>query len=573
MRALWLLPCLTLTLAAQDAVPVQAFISSVKLYPDEAWVTRIGRARVDEGGTHRLQIADLPAGLTLDDVQVSAKGPNGSRLGDVTVSQDTRTISETPEWKKLQMDREALQDKADGLQSQSDAVRQEIAFLEDIRAAQGKELGARMTTAAPNLGPVVAFGQGLQTRLAQLLLQDRKLKRDLAKVGDEQKRLDAERDRLSGQNRVAPSKVMVELTTPGAGPVEVQLSYRTRKARWTPVYEARLSDDRAKLDISLFAAVTQKSGEDWSGVRLEISNAKPSQSLDMPSYGGAQEVGWMMPAPPPPKPPMEALASVPKGRDFSSVAQFAPGVVGASAAENSYLVDGQEIKDVPAGFANTNFQEATLQEASGLNLTLRLDGPKDVPSDGDSHRFKLMDQTVTPTLALITTPRLDVTVYQVARFQAPSALPIFPGAPMVEYAGAQRLGQSPLAQPAAGQPYQLGFGPYRGLRVTFRRVDHKQETVGTFSKERQWTLRDRMEVASEISAPVDIEVQDRALKSTIESVKITDLPDTTPGGKETVPGVHTWTVHLEAGQTAGITVATQVRAPKDGILTGLEAEP
>jgi uncharacterized protein (TIGR02231 family) len=558
MRTLWLLPCLTLTLAAQDAVPVQAFISSVKLYPDEAWVTRIGRARVDEGGTHRLQIADLPASLTLDDVQVSAKGPGGSRLGDVTVSQDTRTISETPEWKKLQADRETLQDKADGLQSQSDAVRQEIAFLEDIRAAQGKELGARMTTAVPNLGPVVVFGQGLQARLAQLLLQERKLKRDLAKTSDEQKRLDAEQNRLSGQNRVAPSKIMVELTTPNAGPVEVQLSYRTRKARWSPVYEARLSEDHARLDLSLFAAVTQKSGEDWRGVRLEISNAKPSQSLDMPAYGGAQEVGWTVPVPPPPAAPamrmdMEAMASVPKGRDMTSVAYFAPGVTTDSIGEASS-------------------ESASLQEASGLNLTLRLDGAKDVPSDGDSHRFKLMDQSVMPTLALVTSPRLDAAVYQVARFQTPGTLPIFPGAQMVQYAGAQRLGQSPLAQPTAGQPYQLGFGPYRGLRVSFRRVDHKQETVGAFSKERQWTLRDRMEVASEIAAPVNIEVEDRLLKSTIESVKITDLPDTTAGAKESVPGVRTWTLHLEPGQTTGVTVATQVRAPLNGILTGLGGE-
>lgn len=555
MRTLLLLPCLTLTLAAQEAVPVQAFIAGVKLYPDEAWVTRLGRVRVEAGGTHRLEIAGLPAGLSLDDVQVSAKGPAGSRLGDVTVSQDTRTVSETPEWKRLQADREALQDRADGLQAQSDAVRQEIGFLESIQAAQGKELGARMTTAAPALGPVVAFGQGLQGRLAQLMLQDRKLKRDLAKAGEEQKRLDAERDRLSGQARVAPSKVRVELTTPGAGPVEIQLSTRTRNARWSPAYEARLSEDHTTLNLALFAAITQKSGEDWTGVRLEISNAKPSQSLDMPAYSGAQEVGWMMPAPPPPPAPaamaMEGMASVPKGRDFTSTAYFAPGAT-------------------DAGFGDAGMANASLEEASGLTLTLRLDGVKDVPSDGDAHRFKLVDQSVKPSLALVASPRLDATVYQVARFQTPGTLPIFPGAPLVQYAGTQRLGQSPLGQPAAGQPYQLGFGPYRGLRVSFRRVDHKLEQVGAFTKERQWTLRDRMEITSEIAAPVDIELQDRVLKSTLESVKITDLPDTTPGAQETVPGVRTWTVHVDPGQTAGITVATQVRAPKDGILTGLD---
>lgn len=560
MRAWLLMPCFTLTLAAQDAVPVQAPITSVKLYPDEAWVTRLGRTRLDGGGTHQLVISGLPAGLSLDDVQVSVKGPAGSRLGDVSVSQDTRAVDETPEWKHLQADREALQDRVDGLQSQSDAVRQEIAFLEGIQAAQGKEIGAKLTTTAPNLGPIVAFGQGLQSRLAQLMLQDRKLKRDLDKAAKDQKRLDAEQARLSGQDRVAPAKVAVEVTTPGAGSVEVQLSTRTRKARWTPVYEARLSDDRTKLELSLFASVAQKSGEDWRGVRMEISSAKPSQSLDTPQFDGAQTLNWnppMPPSPPPPPPPpseqglaisMDQIQTAPKGRDYSSLAFFAPGVDSV-------------------GFGN-----AQLQESNGLTLALRLDGLKDVPSDGDAHRFKLMDQAVTPTLALVAAPRLDTTVYQVARFQAPGTLPIFPGAMLVQYLGGQRLGQAPLSAPPAGQPYQLGFGPYRGLRVTFRAVDHKQETVGAFSKEHQWTLRDRLELTSEITDPVEVEVQDRRLKSAIASVKVTDLPDTTPGAKETVPGVWTWTVRVEPGQTAGVTVAEQVRGPLDGFITGLGAE-
>jgi len=100
MRTLLLLPCLTLTLAAQDAVPVQAPITSVKLYPDEAWVTRVGRVQA-AAGTRRYRIEGLPGGLTLDDVQVSAKGPVGSRLGDVSVSQQESDATETPEYQKF----------------------------------------------------------------------------------------------------------------------------------------------------------------------------------------------------------------------------------------------------------------------------------------------------------------------------------------------------------------------------------------------------------------------------------------------------------------------------------------
>lgn len=558
MRTFLALPCLTLTLAAQAPIQLAAPLASVKLYPDEAWATRIARSQVASGGTHRLLLTGLPPGLTLDDLQVSAKGPAGSRLGDVSLSQDTLAVEETAGWKQLQADRESLQDKVDGLEAQAESIRREISFLETVQAAQGTEAGAKLTSAPPNAAPLLAFGEGVQGRLGQLLLQDRRLKRDLARLAAERQRLEAAQARLQGQARTSPSRVLVELTTPAAGAVEVQLSYRVRQARWQPAYEARLSPDRRTLDLALYAAVTQRSGEDWTGVRLEISNARPSRNLDLPRYGGAQAIGWMeAPPPPPPPPPPPAMAAasmeaLPADRSVAyGYAKLAPGVAEAPMVETA----------------------ADLKEASGLALDFRLAGAKDVPSDGDPHRFRLMDEAVKPDLALIATPRLDPAVYQVVRFQAPGTLPIFPGAPLVQYLGEQRLGQGPLLQPVAGQPYQLGFGPYRGLRVTVRPTEHKLDLVGAFTKERLWTLRDRFELTSELAAPVDVEIQDRLLKSTLDAVKITDLPDTTPGAHEIRPGVRTWRVHLEPGQTGSVTVATQVRAPREGLVTGLDLEP
>lgn len=559
MRTFLALPCLSLVLAAQAPIPLPAPLASVKLYPDEAWATRIGRGQVASGGTHRLLLAGLPPGLTLDDVQVSAKGPAGSRLGDVAISQDRLAVEETAAWKQLQADREALQDRVDGLESQAESTRREITFLETVQATQSSETGAKVATAPPEVAPLLAFGDGIQARLAQLLLQDRRLTRDLARLASERGTLDAALARLQGQGRTSPSRVTVELTTPVAGPVEIQLSYRVRQARWQPAYEARLSEDRKTLDLALYAAVTQRSGEDWTGVRLEISSARPSRRLDLPAFGAPAYVGWTEVAPPPAAPaPMYGAAE-------GGAMYGAPGPV-FDASRNA-KVGGEA--EPPVAMA----AEATLRTSSGLAVDFRLAGAKEVPSDGIPHRFKLMDQTVDPDLALVTSPRLDPTVYQVARFQAPGTLPIFPGAPMVQYLGGQRLGQAPLAQPAAGQPYLLGFGPYRGLRVTVRPTEHKLDLVGAFTKERQWTLRDRFEVTSELPGPVDVEVQDRLVKATLDAVKVTDLPETTPGAQEIRPGVRTWTLHLAPGQTGGVTVATQVRAPKEGLVTGLALEP
>lgn len=211
----------------------------------------------------------------------------------------------------------------------------------------------------------------------------------------------------------------------------------------------------------------------------------------------------------------------------------------------------------------------TLEEAQGLATTFTLDGTKEVPSDGEPHRFKVVARDLAPELHLLATPRLDPTVYQVARFATPSGIPLFPNAAIVQYAGTARLGQTHLAMPSPGQPFELGFGPYRGLRASYARLDARKELVGAFTKERQWTLKEKLEVSNDTAEPLDVEVQDRVLKSTVEQLKISATPDTTPG-EERRPGVRTWILKLGPQAGGAVTLGTVLKAPVEGVLTGLE---
>jgi hypothetical protein len=58
-------------------------------------------------GVRQVLFRDLPAGLSVEDVRVSARGPKGSRLGDLTVGSEVRKVTETPEYRAL---------KAEGLE-------------------------------------------------------------------------------------------------------------------------------------------------------------------------------------------------------------------------------------------------------------------------------------------------------------------------------------------------------------------------------------------------------------------------------------------------------------------------
>lgn len=552
MRILFLLPTISMALVAQAPMSVEAPITRVRLHPDEAWVTRTARVRLPSGGTHRILLESLPTGLRVEDLQASAKGPAGLRLGDISVASDVRVVTETAEWKKLEGERDTLRDKRDLLEAQGEAAQQEITFLKNLQAAHDRELSSRMTYAVPNPAGVVELGRSIQTRLADLLTGERRRKREIEKIAREEGRINAELQKRASERRTAPSRVTVEVTATQEGTVDMELSYRTRAARWRPMYEARLAESRKKLDLTLYAAVTQSTGESWKDVRLEISNARPSRSLAVPVYSAGQTVDWMKQV------PVAAYAEAPVMREMADARVQTMG---------SNIMPSAP--PAPAPEEAVESSASMIEEASGLAATFLVEGLKDVPSDNEPHRFKVQGKELQPMLTLFATPRLDPTAYLLARFTAPGGLPLFPGSMVVRFAGNQRLGEAPLAIPAAGQPFSLGFGPYKAVRVAFRRVDHKLEQVG-FSKERQWSLKEQIELDNDGSEPLEVEVQDRILKSASEQVRITLAPEFTAGWTEPVPGVRSWKLTLAPKEGKRLELPLTVRAPKDGVVTGME---
>jgi uncharacterized protein (TIGR02231 family) len=554
MRALFLLPAIAMVLTAQQPLVVDAPIERVRLHPDEAWITRAAKVRLPSSGTFKLQLESLPNGLRVEDLQASAKGPAGLRLGDLSVSSDVRVVTETPEWKKLEAERDAIRERRDNAEAQGEATQQELVFLKNLQAAHDKELSSRMTYAAPNPVAILELGKSLQARMSELFIAERKRKRDLEKLAREEARVNAEFQKRASERRTAPSRVTVEVTTAQEGSIDLELSYRAKAARWRPLYEARLSENRKKLDLVLYASVTQNTGESWQGVRMEISNARPSRSLAVPLYTSGQSVDWMKQPPPPVYAEAPAPMRESKAMPVQAMAQnfIAPAPAPPPAEEA------------------TEASASVIEEASGLAATFLVDGAKDVPSDNEPHRFKVQAKDVEPSLTLFTTPRLDSTAYLLARFTAPGGLPLFPGSPVVRFAGNQRLGEAPLAIPAAGQPFSLGFGPHKAVRVAFRRVDQKLEQVGAFTKERQWSLHEQIELANDGSETLDIEVQDRILKPVSDQVKITLSPDFTTGWTEPLPGVRSWKLKLAPGEPKRLEMPITVRAPKEGIVTGLD---
>lgn len=554
MRIQWLLPCLALSLAAQTPSALTAPIRRVRLHPDEAWVTRVGQARVAGAGVHRLVLKDLPSGLVLDDVRVAARGPKGSRLGDLTLGAEPRKVTETADYKALKAEWEEMRDRQDVLEAEGESLARELTFLAGLQAGYDKEISARMTSSLPGAGPVVELSKGIQGRLNEVLTRDRRRKRDLEKVKEEFRRLDEDLRKRAAERSASPGQALVEVSTAGAGDVEVEFTYRTRRARWEPAYEARLAADGRKLELALFATIRQGTGEDWSGVQVEITNARSSRSLAMARYGGPRVVDF------------EAPGS--RFREAGAVMDVVSGNVAMRKGQVQNMMAPPPPPPAPAPVVEE--EAAPLEEAQGLASTWTLEGAKEIPADDEPHRFRMLSREIDPVLALVAAPRLDPTVHRVARFPVPGGIPLFPGSPVVHFAGSQRVGQAGLELPAPGAPFQFAFGPYRGVRVELRRVDALKESVGTFTRETQWTLRERMEVSNDTGEAVQVELQDRELKPANDKIRITALPDSTPSREGALPGVRAWTLAVEPRSKGTVTLGTQIRIPAEMVLTGVE---
>lgn len=554
MRIEWLLPCLALTLAAESPVALTAPIRKVRLHPDEAWVTRVGQAKFAGAGVHRLLLKDLPQGLELDDVRVSAKGPQGSRLGDLSVGAEPRKVTETAEYRTLKAEWEGVRDRQDALEAEGESIAKELAFLSGLQAGYDKEISARMTGALPGAAAVVDLSRGIQGRFGEVLTRERRRRRELEKVKEEFRRLDEDLQKRAAERTSSPAQATVEVATDRGGEVDVEFTYRIRGAGWVPTYEARLGGDGRKLELAIFATIRQGTGEDWKGVQVEITNARSGRSLALAQYGGPRLIDSAVPS-------LQVAE-----RRMKAVGSLAPGV-----AQNQYLAaPAAAAVEVMANVAMDAAEAQPLEEARGIAATWALEGLKDIPADNEAHRFRVLGRDQEPALALVATPRLDPTVHRVARFPVPAGIPLFPGAAVVHYAGTQRVGQTALEMPLPGAPFQFGFGPYRGVRVELRQVEALKEAVGTFTKDIQWTLRERMEVSNDTAEAVQVELLDREVKASSDKVRITPLAEATPSREASVPGVRAWTLSVEPRGKGTVTLGAQIRIPAGCVLTGAD---
>ncbi|MDF6017077.1 DUF4139 domain-containing protein [Streptomyces sp. JH34] len=266
----------------------------------------------------------------------------------------------------------------------------------------------------------------------------RVLEARLAAVGDELGGIERAL-RLVGEE---PAELVghVELTVESvaAGPVELRLSHLTPCALWRPAYRAVLDGDSLTLETD--AMVWQRTGEDWSDVRLTLSTARSALATEPPSLGEDRLT-----------------------------------LTDRSAAERRTVgVEWREEETSTLGAASVLGLPGV--DDGGETRVLRPPVRVSVPGDGRAHRVPLSGFTTTARSEYACAPELSPLVTQVVRFDNRAGHALLAG-PVDLVRDSGFIGRGTLDFSAPGASSELAFGSRDDHRVV-RRAEETRETTG-----------------------------------------------------------------------------------------------
>ncbi|MFN0219689.1 MAG: mucoidy inhibitor MuiA family protein [Hyphomicrobium sp.] len=517
MVAAALISALLATHARAAEVSAVSTVDAVTVFLSGAEVTRQAKVTIDKG-EHTIVLNDVPAGAVPGSIRVEGKATGKLDVGSVDTArkflQRAESRAADEQRKKLEDEIEALRDQRSAVEAQAQAAETQKALIANLaqlptRPAPGGTLGA----APEDWGRVLALiAQG--TGEAGRLQIDAQVKsRDLdRRIEDLEKKL----------SELVPPKteqteVRIHVVAASALEADVIVRYQIANANWTPIYDARLQTgsktDPAKLALSRRAIITQRSGENWDNVTLQLSTARPSAGAAAPDVD-TQIVDYEPELKPvaAPAPLAKARREIGQAADAMSDRDARGDLAASMAAEPAQ----EAIEEIQAAVTSAPFE-----------ATFAVPGKTTVAGTGEAKRVVLAEDELVPTLSTRTAPKVETNAYLYATFKLLKGTPLLPGSVYL-FRDGTFVGSNSLPLLAPGVDHDLGFGVDDQIKVKYTVLEEKRGETGLISTSRVDNRNFRVTVKNLHERAIDIRVIDRIPVSKNDDIKVEYIGKLTP---------------------------------------------
>ncbi len=319
----------------------------------------------------------------------------------------------------------------------------------------------------------------------------------------------------------------IELTVQAAaaGPAELRLSHLTPCALWRPAYRAVLDGDALTLETE--AVVWQRTGEDWSDVRLTLSTARSALATDPPRLGEDRLA-------------LQDRSAAERRTVDVEMREEEIGVLGPAPVLGLPGVDD-----------------------GGEARVLHCPAPVSVPGDGRAHRVPLSVFTTAASSEYACSPEASPLVTQVVRFDNRSGHALLAG-PVDLVRGSGFSGRGTLDFTAPGASVELAFGSCDDHAVV-RETEESRDSAGIM--QRTVVTRTVRLHLSRFSAPGEhgdrvVTLRERIPVSEVSAVEVRLRKDASSPAPEGVDseGIVRWDIALPPGGHRTVTLVYELSA-------------
>jgi uncharacterized protein (TIGR02231 family) len=506
---------LFLSLAAGVA---HARITGVVLYPGSATVERSGRVGAGSG---RLEMAGLPAGFDVRTLRIEAD--RGIRIGEVAVQDVGRAEAVSAREAQLEARIQALRDELAALEGEVKTAELVRDYLASIKIKPEKPvvfdpkaipavIEAMRRGAGDSYGVIHRAGirkRGIEKEVAVL-------ERDLARL-------------KSGARDVRTLTVSYTASRPG----ELRAMYQVANAGWKPVYRAALDSSASRVELERQALVMQRTGEDWSGVRLRLSTGQPRPAQV------ADPQTWQLAIRPP-------------------------------AVERAYgSVSRMEARPAAAPMAKDEAKEQIVaQFETTYSTEFDVPGTVDLASDGRQVTVSLARDSMPVKQRIRVVPRRDTGAMVTAEAPLPEGVWI-PG-DMQLYRDGSYIG-STFWQAQAKERLVLPFGRDDRVQVAVHRTQNRSGSAGIVGQRAEREIADLYTVTSRHKLPVELLVLEATPVAVSDDISVETAFEPQPKLRdwENRRGVVAWEQSLAPGETLKFAAGYTITYPKDAGVVGL----
>ncbi len=543
--AVWSVLGLAVSADAAESRRVESRIGAVTVFPDRAGITRTTSLNLS-AGSQTIEFAPLPSHV--EPASVTAKGSGKAEVTLYGVRLVTKQL-ETAQDPKVKSIEEAIRNvgrRQQQLRDVKQVLEKERKYLASIQAASSEQIGKDLITKSPSAEDAEKLLAFLDGALLKNFERDQEADEKLEELTRELDRLQRELAQLTQGRYKQETAILVDLDVTDDGSFELEVSYRVPGATWSPAYEARATTGVEAVDLSTSALVRQQTGEDWGGVQLTLSTAKPAVAGSMPEL----EPWFLRPWEP-----------VYRGAELDKLEM--PATKGSRLKAYSTVGDAAappaQERELQEGFATVDTQ--------GPAVTFRLPRAASIPSDWQPHKVPIASQQFAASVAYEATPKSMPYAFLRAKVTNVTDSMYLAG-PVSVFLDGAFIATASLKQIAPKEEFDLYLGVDERVKVERKQLKAHEEVSllpGLRGKTKSTDYEFLTTIENFTGRKISVTVFDQLPVSEREEIvveAIRQLPREVEKDKEK-PGVFRWALDLGPNQRQELTLAYRIRHPVD----------